>query len=79
MTHLPNGAPIAAIPEALRQVDQWVLWRLDPKDEKPEELTKVPYRDVDRKAKANNPKTWHLRCGCISMVSQSERLGRHPL
>jgi hypothetical protein len=56
--YLPNGAPIAAIPEALRQREQWVLWRLDPKDDKPHELTKVPYRDVGRKARANDPKTW---------------------
>lgn len=58
MTHLPNGAPIAAIPEALRQRDQWVLWRLDPKKDTPDELTKVPYRDIGRKARANDTKTW---------------------
>lgn len=53
--HLPNGALITAIPEALRQRPQWVLWRLDLKDG---ELTKVPYSDVQRKARANDPKTW---------------------
>src|SRR4029453_3946111 len=58
MTHLPNGAPIAAIPEALRRRAQWVLWRLDPKDDKPDEPTKVPYADINRKAKANDSRTW---------------------
>ena len=58
MTHLPNGAPIAAIPTVLRQRDQWVLWRLDPKGDKTSELTKIPYRDVGRKALANKPHTW---------------------
>src|SRR5262245_58402117 len=58
MQHLPNGIPIAAIPEALRRRAQWVLWRLDPKDDKPDELTKVPYRDIGKKALANKPSTW---------------------
>jgi hypothetical protein len=56
--HLPNGMPIASIPEALCCRSQWVLWRLDPKEEKPDELTKVPYIDLRKKAKADKPKTW---------------------
>lgn len=57
MTHLPNGAPISAIPPALRQRPQWVLWRLDPSKDTGEP-TKVPYADIKRKARANDPKTW---------------------
>jgi Primase C terminal 2 (PriCT-2) len=61
--YLPNGTPIAAIPLALRERAQWVLFRLDPKEEKPEELTKVPYTNIDAKgkkykARANDPTTW---------------------
>jgi hypothetical protein len=53
---LPTGAPVAAIPEALRRRDQWVLWRLDAKEDG--ELTKVPYSDLGRKAQANKPSSW---------------------
>jgi primase-polymerase (primpol)-like protein len=55
---LPNGGPIAAIPEALRHRSQWVLWRLEAKPHKPGELAKVPYTDLKRVAKANDPRTW---------------------
>lgn len=55
---LPNGAPIAAIPLALRQRPQWVLWRNEPKRDKPDESTKMPYSDVGHKARSNDPKTW---------------------
>src|SRR5262249_14377738 len=58
MTHLPNGAPITALPAALCQRAQWVLWRFEPKKNKPGGSTKVPYTDLGRKALADNPKTW---------------------
>jgi primase-polymerase (primpol)-like protein len=46
--HLPNGAPIAAIPEALRQRERWVLWREE--EVKPGKWTKVPYTYTRKKA-----------------------------
>src|SRR5262249_38138361 len=58
MTHLPNGAPIVAIPEALRLRPQWVLWREEEKEGKPGEQTKVPYTYTRKKAHADKPTTW---------------------
>src|SRR5690349_13439505 len=49
---------IDSIPLALRKCPQWILWHLEPKKDKPSELTKVPYTEVNRKAIANNPRTW---------------------
>ncbi len=44
----------AKIPLALRELDQWVLWRTVKRD-KP---TKVPFGINGRPAKANDPQTW---------------------
>jgi primase-polymerase (primpol)-like protein len=59
MMLLPNGAPIAAIPEGLCSRTQWVLWREEPKPNKPDEFTKIPYTDLGRKALSNTPKGSH--------------------
>ena len=46
-----------AIPEALRERRQWVLWRLEQKPgaKKP---TKVPYRPDGQHASSTDPATW---------------------
>jgi len=43
------------IPEELKEYDQWVLWKLEPRKEK---LTKVPYTVEGHFAKVNDPETW---------------------
>ncbi len=49
------------IPPELRQIDQWVCWRLEPKadkDGKPKN-TKVPYCAIDgTRASSTDPRTW---------------------
>jgi hypothetical protein len=46
----------AGIPESLKKSGaRWVLWRLENRDGKP---TKVPYADILKKARSNDPKTW---------------------
>lgn len=48
---------VEGIPYDLRQVPQWVCWRLEIRDGK---STKVPYNaNNGRHAMANNPDTWH--------------------
>jgi primase-polymerase (primpol)-like protein len=43
------------IPKELRNLEQWVLWRLEKRDGK---STKVPYQDNGLKALADDPRTW---------------------
>lgn len=46
----------ANVPDALRQVNQWVVWRMEQRNAKP---TKVPYAALTgKKAKATEPATW---------------------
>ncbi|MFN8495677.1 MAG: hypothetical protein U0350_49250 [Caldilineaceae bacterium] len=46
----------ANVPEALRQLNQWVVWRMEKRNDKP---TKVPYAaQTGEKAKATEPATW---------------------
>lgn len=55
------------IPNALKQRDQWVLWRLEGRDG---DLTKVPYSVGGTKAKANDSATW---CSFDAVVSEFNR------
>jgi putative DNA primase/helicase len=43
------------IPEELKQLRQWVLWKKELRDGR---ATKVPYQITGKKASAENPKTW---------------------
>lgn len=44
-----------AIPNALKAIPRWVLWKLETRDGKP---TKTPYQADGRMAKVNDPATW---------------------
>jgi len=44
-----------AIPEALRRVPQWVLWKYELRDGR---ITKVPYTVFGTRASVNDPDTW---------------------
>jgi putative DNA primase/helicase len=49
------------IPSELKTVPQWVVWQLEPKKDKPDEYTKVPYiAQLGSKVKASstNASTW---------------------
>jgi putative DNA primase/helicase len=47
---------MSAIPQELRERDQWVVWKLEQRDGKP---TKVPYRaDAAGRASTTDPATW---------------------
>jgi hypothetical protein len=53
---LPLQVAVHNIPEALRARDQWVVWRLENRDDKP---TKVPYNAATGyPAKSNDSATW---------------------
>lgn len=45
----------ATIPQALKSIPRWVLWKLEARDGKP---TKTPYQVNGRMAKVNDPLTW---------------------
>ena len=44
-----------AVPQELKELCQWVIWREEIRDNKP---TKVPYQINGQKAKSNDPSTW---------------------
>ncbi len=49
----------ASIPRAMRDVAQWVVWRLEPSPRDPSKLTKVPYSAHDgSNASSTDPATW---------------------
>ena len=43
------------IPKSLRNLDQWVLWREEKRDDR---TTKIPYQPNQQRAKSNDPDTW---------------------
>jgi len=43
------------IPDELKELKQWVLWK---KEKRKGKLTKVPYQPTGNMAQSNNPKTW---------------------
>jgi archaellum biogenesis ATPase FlaH len=43
------------IPQSMRELDQWVLWRYDVRGDKP---TKLPYQIGGALARSNDPATW---------------------
>ena len=56
MTRAAVAVDPAAIPSALKQLDRWVLWKLEQVGGRE---TKVPYQPLgNKKASANDPNTW---------------------
>ena len=53
------------IPKALRQFDNWVLWKKEYRDEKE---TKVPYQITGRHAKPNDSSTWTSFSVCVATL-----------
>lgn len=45
------------IPESLKRIDQWVLWKAETDNDK-NRIEKVPYQPNDKKASSTDPKTW---------------------
>lgn len=71
-----NVAPpcLENIPPELRGLDQWVCWRLEPKEDKPGELTKIPYTARNgQKAKAGQPGTWDPFAVAVTAYEESQR------
>ena len=50
---------IEKIPDAIRRLLQWVLWRQEPRRDDPGKMTKVPYQPNGRLAKVNDAATWN--------------------
>jgi P4 family phage/plasmid primase-like protien len=66
MSSIPHGATAPAvlpvnpdgIPDSLKALPRWVLWRYDPVKDTPGEFSKVLYRTTGNKARANDERTW---------------------
>lgn len=46
------------IPEALKKLNQWILWREETRNQTDKSPTKVPYQVNGLQAKSNDPETW---------------------
>lgn len=51
-----NVNDLDRIPAEMKQVPQWVLWRLE--KDRTGRLTKIPYRPNERRASSTDPETW---------------------
>ncbi len=54
------------VPQALRERDQWVLWKTVAKNDRP---TKLPFQPTNHAAKTNDPETWcpfDVAVNCVS-------------
>jgi hypothetical protein len=49
-----------SIPQALKALDRWAVWKAEPEADRPERLTKTPYRGASPHAKASHsdPAQW---------------------
>ena len=62
----------AAIPQELKKLPRWVLWKEDRRDGK---LTKIPYNVRGTKAKANDASTWSSYEDCIQAMEGYDGIG----
>lgn len=56
------------VPESLKMLRQWVLWRYETRNGK---RTKIPYQPNGQKSESDNPKTWSTFDQVITRFSQS--------
>ena len=54
----------------LQEEKRWCLWRLEPRKDKPDQMTKVPYQPNGRKAASDNPKTWNTYNTVLSALAR---------
>lgn len=54
-----TGKHFAAIPQAMQDIRQWVLWRLMLPVKPGEKPKKVPWSVYNKAAKSTDPTTWH--------------------
>ncbi len=52
------GNPFSAVPEEMRILPNWCLWRLEYPNGADERPSKIPYQPNGHKAKSNDPTTW---------------------
>ena len=66
----------AGIPRELTRRPEWVVWRLEPKKDKPGEWTKEPYRATDPSthASSTNPETWSTFAEAFSAYQRDPTL-----
>lgn len=68
-----SSPPVAEIPKALRETDQWLVWRLETRNGKP---TKVPYdAKTGRQASSTEPATWTTFTQAVAASSRYTGLG----
>lgn len=60
------------IPEELKALNQWVLWKYETRDGK---KTKVPYRATGQRAESNNPSTWMTYPDAIANLVHFDGIG----
>jgi len=60
-------------PAELIELDQWILWRLKKRKDKPDKIEKVPYQTSGRTASVSDPATWDS----FENVSQAYLNGRY--
>lgn len=63
---------LAGIPDELKRVRQWVLWKRETRNGKP---TKVCYQPTGQHAKSNDPATWADFQTCLDALSRFDGLG----
>lgn len=59
-------------PEELRELRQWVMWKLETRDGK---ATKVPYQPNGAHAKSTDPQTWSSFEDCVQAVDRFSGIG----
>lgn len=63
---------VEAIPQELRDLDSWVVWRTEVRDGNP---TKVPYAVTGRHARANDPRTWSSFEEALAVADEYDGIG----
>jgi len=67
-----SASEFQKIPSELRQLPQWVCWKLETVDGR---LTKVPYTPSNLKASTTDPQSWATFDACVQANSGGEFSG----
>lgn len=66
------------IPDEIKVLPQWVLWREEPRKDDPSKMTKPPFQPNGLLAESNNPATWHAFDKVKAVVDRFDGLGFVP-